>query len=353
MYETTWNTTSFIDQDQESESSWSNEDYQELIPDTTPFLSRFDSVTKRYMLFHLFSTLMLSVTLFSSLFFFVRLWEAWILAAGAGGLMLLLFLYFTIRLYMRLQRPLLYKNIQERYVEACQQGMDTDEPSPRDLTQVAQNCYQFASELEGREYSYYPLPSIFSRLHPYQEMWSLWWHAEDVLMMRELLHLAAIEEHLHWVRQEPTRMEAHTALANRYVTLSRLYAGALERHEGSALSKTLREEYTQKFRIATEQAMQEFHVLNRYTPDDPWIHMQLAYSYKDLQMPEEEMKEHVKVLKLRPDDRNTLLRLATLCFQQKQTARGLQFYQQLRLLGEPRAESLLTLYGTYATHYFY
>lgn len=352
MYETTWNTTSLIDDDQEIESSWSYEDDQDYAPDTTPFLNRFDTVTKRSMFFHLFSTCVLATTLFASLFFFVRLWEAWILAAGAGGLMLLLFLYFTIRLYMRLQRPLLYKDIQEKYIEACEQGMDTDEPSPRDLTLIAQNCYQFASELEGREYSYYPLPSILSKLHPYQEMWSLWWHAEDVLMMRELLHLAAIEKHLQWVREEPTRIEAHTALANRYVTLARLYSSALEQHAYS-LASLLCEEYAQKFRIATEQAMQEFHVLNRYTPDDPWIHMQLAYSYKDLQMPEEEMREHVKVLKLRPDDRNTLLRLATLCFEQKQTARGLQFYEQLRLLGEPRAESLLALYGTYATYCFY
>lgn len=351
MYETNWTHTPFLDQDQEGFSHY--DEAQDWTPDTAPFLSQFDRITKRYMLFHLLSVCTLSTTLFCSLFFFIRLWEAWVLAAGVGSLMLLLFLYFTTRLYMRLQRPLLYKSIQQHFVTLCGQAIDSDPPTAEELLQVAQHCLQFASDLEGRAYSYYPLPRLMARLQPYQEMWSLWWHRQDVLTMRELLYLAAIEAHLQWVRQDPTSLEAHTALASRYTALSRLYVSALEQDESNILSDVLREEYEQKFRLATEQAMQEFHVLSRYTPDDPWIYMQLACSYKDLQMPQEEMREHVKVLKLLPDEKNTLLRLATLCFEQKQTAQGLQFYQQLRMLGEPRAEALLMLYGKQATHFFY
>lgn len=323
------------------------------LEETEALLIRFDKVTKRSMFFHLFFTLLLSALSLGTLFFFVRLWEAWILAAGLGCFLLLLFVYFTMRLYMRLKRPLLYKNIQQHYVYLCHELVDADPLEAEHLLQVAQLCLQCAEQLEGREYSYYRLPRFCARLSPYQEMWSLWWHLQDVAFMRELLMLAAIELHLEWVRKEPTCIEAHTALANQYIALSSLYSSTLQQHEGTLLSSLLREEYSQKFRSAVTQAMQEFHVLCHYAPDDPWVHMQLACCYKDLQNPKAEMQEHIKVLKFIPDDQNTLLRLATLCFTQGQTAQGLQFYEHLCALHDPRAQSLLGLYGSCTTEAFY
>ena len=128
------------------------------------------------------------------------------------------------------------------------------------------------------------------------EHFSGWWHWEDLHRMRELLLQEAIEELLKLVRCEPTHLQVHTALANAYVTLSSLYVcpRPQERFDEDRwfLPVHLVQELGQKFRSAAERAIEEFKILNDYAPDDPWIHTQLAYSYHDLQMPQEEIREY-------------------------------------------------------------
>jgi tetratricopeptide (TPR) repeat protein len=151
-----------------------------------------------------------------------------------------------------------------------------------------------------------------------------------------------VEEHLQLVRREPTSLEVHTALANSYVMLSSLYA--IQDEDRHATPEIL-EELRGKFRIAAERAIEEFKILNDYAPNDPWIHTQLAYSYHDLQMPESEIREYEIILKLRPDDRDTLFRLGRLSFQLGMNAKGLKVYEGLQRYGDKRADDLISYYG--------
>ena len=85
--------------------------------------------------------------------------------------------------------------------------------------------------------------------------------------------------------------------------------------------------------------------MGHYAPNDPWIHEQLAAGFRDLNLPEEEVKEMELVLKLRPHDKETLFRLGSLYFQQGLNAKGLQVYEELQKANYKKADSLLASYG--------
>ena len=74
--------------------------------------------------------------------------------------------------------------------------------------------------------------------------------------------------------------------------------------------------------MAAQLAIDEFQILNHYAPNDPWVHEQLSYGYRDLSMPEEEVKEIETLLQLRPQNHDLLLRLGTIYFEQGSNAKG-------------------------------
>ena len=143
----------------------------------------------------------------------------------------------------------------------------------------------------------------------------------------------------------------HAALANAYVMLSSLYTDPRksESHDEERWVSPDRSslQMQKQFRTTAERAIEEFKILSDYAPDDPWVHLQLAYSYRDLQMPEEEIREYEVVLKLRPDDKETLFKLGMLYFQQGKNANGLRVYELLKRTNYDKAESLIKFYGTY------
>jgi tetratricopeptide (TPR) repeat protein len=169
--------------------------------------------------------------------------------------------------------------------------------------------------------------------------------------MKELLLTTAVEEHLKVVKCEPTNLEAHAALANAYVTLSSLYADPQKFHDYDEERYIPIERFSAqmqaKFRATAERAIEEFQILHDYAPEDPWVHIQLAYSYHDLQMPQEEIREYEIVLSLRPHDQDTLFKLGMLYFQQGMNAKGLRVYETLKRSHYKKADSLIKFYGSY------
>jgi tetratricopeptide (TPR) repeat protein len=105
-------------------------------------------------------------------------------------------------------------------------------------------------------------------------------------------------------------------------------------------------EMDRKFRDAAECAMEEFKILNDYAPHDPWVHAQLAYSYHDLQMYQEEIAEYEIIFKLCPDDKETMFKLGMLYFQQGLNAKGLRIYEELKRSHYKKAENLIKYYGS-------
>jgi tetratricopeptide (TPR) repeat protein len=257
-----------------------------------------------------------------------------------------LFSLFVLRLYLRSQRPSLYAKVRDLFVKRCKELLAYQEGIAQHHLLLAQALSRMASALEGAEYQLYPLPHLLAGLDPTFRRFSCWWHWEDVLNIRELLIQAAIDEQLRVVHLEPTSLEAHVALANSYVLLSQLYAEPREDDEHYIPNERHDLDMHLRFRESAQKAIEEFHILNEYAPEDPWIHEQLAYSYRDLQMPQEEIKQYEAILRLRPDDNETLFRLGLLYFQLGQNARGLKVYEELRRSHYKKAESLIKFYGS-------
>lgn len=264
---------------------------------------------------------------------------------------LTLFSYLVIRLYFQTKRPEQLSDVCETYIKSCKEIIGYREGIPEHHIAIANALQKFATVLNEKEYSYYCPPPLLKSLAPIIERFSAFCHWKDLHSMKEQLLHFAISEHIKAVKCEPLNLQVHAALANAYVMLSLLYADP-RKNEGYDEEKWIPQEKFSKvmqdnFLKASQRAIEEFKILNDLAPNDPWVHVQLAYSYHDLQMPEDEIKEYEIILTLNPDDQETLFKLGMLYFQQGKNADGLRIYEQLKPINFKKAESLIKFYGAF------
>lgn len=314
-----------------------------------PILPQFDRMIQTYAIFNLLFLTFGFIEFTLLVIFFTFLAKSAILAFSLAIVFLTFFSYFILRLYYQTQKPGQFQDLKERYLRACKGVMNYREGVPEHHIALAGACAKFSDSLQGREYSFYRMPSWLSILDPYIEKFSYWHHWTDVQKMRELLLFSAIEENIKVVKCEPTSIEAHAGLANAYVVLSGLYVNSNKHEEdtGWLSNESLTPDLEHKFRSTAERAIEEFKILSDFAPDDPWVHAQLAYSYHDLKMPLEEIKEYEILLNLSPTDTDTMLRLGILYFQQGMNAKGLRIYEELKESAPKNALELIRFYGAY------
>lgn len=264
-----------------------------------------------------------------------------------AGFLLTIFGFLLIHQYIESQKLLYFDSLVKDLIKQIGQEAPNDPFEKRIAT--AKICTYLADRLYQREYGYYPLPKFIEYLSPLSERLSCILHWRDLFAVRELLLKQAVEEHLILVRQQPTNPDSHALLANAYVMLSGLYLNptALHGEESERYQPRARAnaDMQGKFKATAEKAVEEFKILKEYSPNDPWIYNQLAYSYRDLQMPHEEKGAYESILALRPHDHDTLYKLGLLYFQQGENARGLKIYEDLKKAHYPKAEELLGIYG--------
>lgn len=317
----------------------------------SPTLGKLNRLIRVYLLFNLFFILLSGVEIALFLSFFALLNQSAVLAFTLAIFFMTLFSYFVLRLFFQARKPDQLLELCDAYLDKCKEIIRYQEGIPEHHIALANAAHKFAASLHEKEYSYYSPPSFLKSLTSTFEKFSCFMHWKDLHRMKELLLTASIEEHLKVVKCEPTNLEVHAALANAYVMLSSLYADPRKYNdydeERYIPIDRFSEEMQEKFRSTAERAIEEFKILNDYAPDDPWVHVQLAYSYHDLQMPDEEIREYEIVLRLRPDDKDTLFKLGMLYFQKGLNAKGLRIYELLKQTNYKKAESLIKFYGSY------
>jgi tetratricopeptide (TPR) repeat protein len=114
-------------------------------------------------------------------------------------------------------------------------------------------------------------------------------------------------------------------------------------------SKNTKSLLKKKYDSCVISTLEEFKILNDYAPNDPWIHLQLAQSYKKLNLKKEQIKEYEIIYKLCPNDNNILFKLGTLYFETKRNSKGLRIYEELKMRSYKDADQLLFCYGIYKT----
>jgi tetratricopeptide (TPR) repeat protein len=314
-------------------------------------LTQFDKTLHFYVYFNLAFAGLASVEFLSLLYFFSSLVKSSVLAISLAALFLTIFTYFILRLFFQARHPEQFIDIHDAFITKCHEKINYQEGIPKHHTAIATASSRFAKLLNEREYAYYKPPYVFDVLSPMMESFSCWWHWEHVHYFRELFLITCVEEHIKLVKCEPTNLEIHAALANAYVTLSSLYADPSKAEETDSErwipQERTSQEIEEKFRITAAKAIEEFKILHVYAPNDPWVHEQLAYSYHDLQMPEEEIREYETILRLCPDNKETLFKLGVLYFQQGKNADGLHIYEELKRSHYTKAENLMSFYGAH------
>lgn len=253
---------------------------------------------------------------------------------------LTVFSYFILKQYRESQKLSYFEALLESFLSENQEQLAK---SSSKEVETAKICTRIAHKLYQREYKYYSPPKLLRFLSPILERFSAWMHWHDVHQMRELLLDRAVEEHIQLVRKEPTNPDVHALLANAYVMLSGLYVNT--ENERWVPEQKYGENMQMLFQEAAKNAVEEFKILKEYAPKDPWIYMQLAYSYRDLKMPDEEKEAYESILSLRPQDHETRFNLGMLYFRRGENARGLKEFEELKKAQYSKADELLCIYG--------
>jgi len=316
-----------------------------------PTLGQFDRLVKSYVFFNAAFVVLGVVELILITLFFSFLAQSSMLAISLAVPFLSAFSYFIVRLYFQAKKPEQLIELRDQYLQSCRERLGYQEGIADHHMALASASCRFAAILHNREYSYYRPPTWLEIFSSTLEKFSCWCHWQDLHQIKELLLHHSIEEHIKLVKCEPTNLEVHAALANAYVMLSSLYSDPrkTEGHDDDHWIPPQRysPDMQHRFRQTASRAIEEFKILGDYAPNDPWVHAQLAYSYHDLQMPEEEIHEYETILQLQPDDRETLFKLGMLYFQQGKNAQGLRIYEELKCTNYKKAESLIKFYGAY------
>lgn len=318
---------------------------------TEPVVLQFEAAMRSYVYFNLlflsfgFLEFVILLLLFS---FFT---QSGILAFSLAILFLTIFSYFILRVHYQTKKREQFQEVRESYLAACKRILNYQEGISEHHVALANACAKLADSLRGREYHFYTPPKKLEKMEHYFQKFSCWCHWQDVHRMREFFLSSTVEESIKLVKTEPANFEVHAALANAYIMMSGLYSPAnnsVDNLEDSwianeAFAKTIKE----KFRIIAERAIEEFKIMSELAPNDPWVHAQLAYSYHDLNMPLDEIREYEIMQKLDAGNLDTLFKLGILYFQQGFNAKGLLIYEQLKKGDSPHAEELIKFYGAY------
>lgn len=303
-------------------------------------LNNFRKIAQVYVLFNVAFFLLLSI---ETVIFFAsvsHLNEPTMFALSLGVLFLSCFSYFLLLFYFQAKKPEQLRHLKEQFIQSCRQHISLPMGEVEHHLSIADALTKLSTYLQDFEWTLSSTPSFLAPISRPLNSFAAYCYWEDVFKMKEILLQTAVEEHLLQIRTTPTDLEVHASLANTYVFLSKLYRNLLL--SGKKKYKSFSEE---AFRSSARLAIEEFRILNHYAPQDPWVHEQLAAGYKDLDMPEDEIRQVEILLKLKAQDKEILFRLGTLYFQQGQNAKGLQIYEELRQANYKKASDLISSYG--------
>lgn len=291
-------------------------------------LKQFKKIIRSYIFFHLFFLSLLTTEVTAFFFFLTPLFQTSLIAFSLAAILLTGFVYLILLFYFQAKKPEQFLELRNYFMRLCKKGLPSSLLNSEYHLSLANAAYRFATQLNKQELNPYPFkasPISFNHLmHTFTNLC----HRKDIEQMKEILLLVSINEHIQLIKNVPTNLEAHASLANTYVSLSRLYQNQDD----------------EKFTAAAKKAIQEFKIIDHYSPEDPWVHAQLASCYHDLKMFPEEIKEYENILNLCPEDKQILFRLGILYFQQGENARGLQIYEKLQSIQFSRADELIDFY---------
>lgn len=315
-----------------------------------PFVKSFAAINRGHVLFHSFFIFALSVGLIVFGLLFSKFLQSMAMALWLAGIFLTVFTYLVLLFYLQGRRPERLMQLRDEFIEVAQSSIPFEPGTLEYHCCITNAIVHFVGQLR--------IPSVENRWILTSEtlaylvgkflIWTRW---QDLLKLKEMLLLTSIQEHIRLIKKEPADLEAHSSLANNYVSLATLYQDPRKLALNQQLLWTPPEyespEMRKKFEMALERALEEYHIIDAYAPSDPWVHAQRAALYKELDQPDAEQKEYEQILKLDPQNAEILFRLGKLYFRKGENAHGLKIYDQLQHLNDEKAQELIAYYDAY------
>ncbi len=309
------------------------------------FLQRFKKKLRAVIYIHLGIICLLFSQFVLFLIFLLGDPKTEFLAITLSSILLTVFVYLILAFYLQSRKKEVFQLKKEVFITHCRKILPKKELSASEYhLLIAGAAYRFAILLQNQEYHCYYYPKKIVSLKSMIQKISFLLHFKDMHMMKELMHLASIEEHIALIKQVPTDLEAHASLANSNIALSRVYK--IPADQPIVLNRHLKffEEKEEMFSSSVKRAIEEFKIMDYYAQSDPWVHAQLASCYHDLEMYDMEIKEYEIILELKPNDKEIMYRLGLLYFKQGKNSHGLQIYDTLKHLHFTRANDLIEYY---------
>ncbi len=286
-------------------------------------------IVRTYIFFHLsFIGLLIAEIIAFSFFLTFLSSSSSLVPLSIAGIVLTGFTYLILLFYFQTKKPEQFLQLRNYFMLVCKKGLPKNIDQAEYHLSLAHAAYRFANRIKHDDSKAKEGSGVINHLI---RKFSTLCHKKDLAKMKEILFLVTINEHMQLIKKTPTSLEAHASLANAYVALASLY------REGGV---------KEKFHATSLKAVQEYKIMNYYAPNDPWILAQLAACYHNLEMFTEEIQQFENILKLCPNDREIMLRLGILYFQQGENARGLQIYEDLINLNFTRADELIEYYDS-------
>jgi tetratricopeptide (TPR) repeat protein len=289
-------------------------------------LKQFKKIIRSYIFVHLFFLGLLSGEIIAFFLSLTFLFQTSLIAISLAGILLTGFAYVILLFYFQTKKPEQFIELRNFFMLLCKRGLPKSLVHTEYHLSLANAAYRFATYLSKEERSLYLLPEKMGCVNQMIQKVTTLCHHKDLQRMKEILFLVSINEHIQLIKRYPTNLEAHASLANAYVALSHLY------------------EHQEKFKATVQKAIQEYKIIDHLSPNDPWVHAQLASCYHDLKQYQDEIASYEKVLELCPEDKQILFRLGILSFQEGESARGLQIYEKLKEMEFSRADELIGFY---------
>lgn len=310
-------------------------------------LSQFDKVLWSHFTFHLGFFVLAMTEILALLIYFTLLIKSAFVAITLAVLFLTAFAFFILRLFYQARMPETLLGLCQSYSDSVKISVAYLEGERNHHLAVSSALCALEAQLKDREYTYFDFVSTESSIHPFLANLSCFCFWRSVGQMREILLEASIDEHVRLVKSDPSNLEYHAALASQHLQMASL----LSRPEtGPGQSRwvpaaRLGQEVQEAYIRSMKKAIEEFQILAAYTPDDPWVYSQLAACYREIEDKDNELQIYQRILRIRPQDYDTLFKLGACHFQLGQNGEGLKVYDSLKRAQYKKAEKLMEFYG--------
>ncbi|MEI6532008.1 MAG: hypothetical protein WCN87_04225 [Chlamydiota bacterium] len=305
---------------------------QNLSPLALSALTAFRGLLHSIALFHAVFWGLMAFEIILIALFFSFLVQSALVAVSIALLTLTVFCYFVLKLWVYTKKRQDFSTLADAFQESIQRLMGQEEHTFSYYGALTKSLLTLSDALKKN-----PSPSwgenyIWMKpFHPFIAFGYKKLTSEDLLFIQELILGRTSQLWLEFIRKAPTHLEAHAALASTYITFSTFFAEEKKHKE--------------RFTALVQKAAEEFKILSDYSPNDVWAHTQLAYTYHDLNMRREEIKEYEAILALQPKDSDTLFKLGVLYFQEGFASKALSLYEELKKLSPQKSEELINFYA--------